>query len=310
MPELPEVETVVRDLKKRVVGRKILDVWTDWPNYFLDPKSRISGIQGKEKLFLDFKKNIVNRKIVKVERRGKNILIYLSGGYLILIHLKMTGHPLIGNWQRAKSKEQGWRWVAAGDVKEMQDPKNAFIRLIFFLDGKKAESMLALSDLRRFAKVLSGPKDEILNLKELKGLGPEALEVAFDDFKKIFETKKGVVKSVLMDQSFVVGIGNIYSDEILYLVGIHPLSRVEKIRGEKIKLLFNSIRKVLNKGIKLRGTSSDDFRDTFGKKGGYGKVLLVYQRHGLKCRKGHQIGRIKVGGRSAHFCPICQQLVV
>jgi formamidopyrimidine-DNA glycosylase len=304
MPELPEVETVVRDLKKRVVGRRILDVWTDWPNYFLDPKSRIRGIQGKKKLFLDFKKNITGRKIVNVERRGKNILIHLSGSYLILIHLKMTGHPLLGCWRL-----EGGGWKSIQNSKEMQDSKNAFIRLIFFLDGKKVESMLALSDMRRFAKVLCGPKDEILNLKELKGLGPEALEVSLGDFKKIFETKKGAVKSVLMDQSFVVGIGNIYSDEILYLAGIHPLSRVEKIKGQKIKILLDLIKKVLRRGIKLRGTSSDDFRDTFGKKGGYGKVILVYQRHGLKCEKGHKIERTKVGGRSAHFCPECQELI-
>ncbi len=305
MPELPEVETVVRDLKKRVVGRVVLDAWTDWPNYFLDPKSRIRGIQGKKKLFLDFKKNIIGRKIVEVERRGKNILIHLSGDYLVLIHLKMTGHPLLGCWRL-----EGGSWKSIQNSKEMIDPKNAFIRLIFFLNGKKSESMLALSDMRRFAKVLCGPKEKILNLKELKNLGPEILNLSFVDFKRIIKSKRGVIKSVLMDQSFVVGIGNIYSDEVLHLAKIHPLCRIEKIGDKKIKLLFDSIKKILNKGIKLRGTSSDDFRDTFGKKGGYGTVILVYQRHGLKCKKGHKIERIKVGGRSAHFCPECQKLVI
>ena len=303
MPELPEVETVVTDLKKRVLGRRILDVWTDWPKYF-------RGLS-----LAQFKRHVVGKNILGVTRRGKNILMELSDSHLILVHLKMTGHLLAGRWQNVDSK-----WVPAGNFREMRDPKNGFIRLIFFLDpapfGKgegqvqKKYTMLALSDMRRFAKVLCGPRDKILNSPDLKDLGPEALEISYKEFRDKFKVKRGKIKQVLMDQKFVVGIGNIYSDEILYTAKIHPLSRVEKLKEPQIKVLYLAMKKILEKGIKMRGTSSDDFRDTYGKKGNYGSVILTYQRHGEKCAQGHLIHRIKVGQRSAHFCPVCQKLVV
>ena len=297
MPELPEVETVVRDLQKRVVGREILDVWTDWPKYF-------KGIS-----LAQFKKHIVGKKIVGVSRRGKNILIEISNRHLILVHQKMTGHLLLGKWEKRHET-----WFPIGKSKEMRDPKNGFIRLIFFLNSKKFP-MLALSDLRRFAKVVCGPKEKILNLPDLKNLGPEALEISYKDFRELFKTKKGKIKQVLLDQSFVVGIGNIYSDEILYAAKIHPLSRVERLKEAHIKALYSAMRKILEKGIKMRGTSSDDFRDTYGKKGNYGNVILAYQQQGKKCGRAafvktsasqrHIIQRIKVAQRSAHFCPSC-----
>lgn len=292
MPELPEVETVVRDLKKRVLGRKILDVWTDWSKYF-------RGMS-----LAQFKNHVVGKKILGVSRRGKNILIELSDHHLILVHQKMTGHLLLGSW-----KLEDGRWGSIGGSKEMNDPKNRFIRLIFFLDGSKSQNMLALSDLRRFAKVVCGPKEKTLNLPDLKNLGPEALEISYKEFRDKFEVKKGRIKQVLMDQAFVVGIGNIYSDEILYVARLHPLSRAEKLEEPHIKTLYSAMKKILEKGIKMRGTSSDDFRDTYGKKGDYGNVILTYQRHGKKCAKGHIIHRIKVAQRSAHFCPVCQKLI-
>ena len=306
MPELPEVETVVRDLQKRVVGRRILDVWTDWPKYFKGTSLKV------------FKRQVKNKKILGVARRGKNILIKVSGGYLILVHLKMTGHLLVGKWKITNNKSQTTKkeWKPDGAAREMSDPKNGFIRLIFFLDFKEYP-MLALSDTRRFAKVLCGPKEKILNLPDLKSLGPEALEIPYKDFRELFKTKKGKIKQVLLDQSFVVGIGNIYSDEILYVAKIHPLSRVEKLKEAHIKALYLAMRKILERGIKMRGTSSDDFRDTYGRRGNYGSVILTYQRQGQKCAKGpfgfaqgkHIIQRIKVAQRSAHFCPKCQHLV-
>lgn len=296
MPELPEVETVVRDLQKRVIGRKILDVWTDWPRYF------------KGMSLAQFKKHVVSKKIVGVSRRGKNILIEVSGCHLILIHLKMTGHILAGTWQIAKGKGQSAKWAPEKTSIEMNDPKNGFIRLIFFLDSKEYP-MLALSDLRRFAKVVCGSNEKILNLPDLKNLGQEALEISYKDFRDLFKNKTGKIKQVLLDQSFVVGIGNIYSDEILYVAKIHPLSRAEKLKESHIKALYLAMKKILEKGIKMRGTSSDDFRDTYGKKGNYGKVILTYQRHGQKCARGHLIQRTKVVQRSAHFCPVCQKLI-
>jgi formamidopyrimidine-DNA glycosylase len=170
--------------------------------------------------------------------------------------------------------------------------------------------MLALSDLRRFAKFLCGPADVILNTPDLKNLGPEPLESSFtyEKFKKLFVGKRGRIKQVLMNQSFIVGIGNIYSDDILYESKIHPLSRVEKLKELQLKALFAAIKKILKRGVKNRGTSVDDFRDTAGRKGNYGSRILVYQKYGQNCPHGHKIDRLKIGGRTAHFCPKEQKL--
>jgi|SRR3989344_2596248 len=299
MPELPEVETVARGLNQTVKGRKIKDVWTDWPKYFRLPKGETA-----------FKKCIVGRKITGAGRRAKYVLIALSGDYLLAIHQKMTGHLLYGFWKpgTGNRKPAGWekeKWIPKPFSGPLTDPMNRFVRLIFFLDNKK---MLAFSDVRRFGKVLCGPKDEVMN--HLNGLGPEPLDPAFTfkKFKDLFLKKRGRIKQVIMNPEFIAGIGNIYADEILYAAKIHPLSRVEKLKDRELKAIYNATKKILVSAIKVRGTSIDDFRDLAGKKGGYSDIRMVYQRAGQKCPRGHIIKRIKIGGRSAHFCPTEQKL--
>ena len=299
MPELPEVETVVKGLNQKVRGLTIKNVWSDWPKYF---KPHFS--------FKKFKHHVVGRKVIKASRRGKNILIELSDGHLMLIHQKMTGHLLVGTWRHnqkgdGRTKTSGfWQPVKAGPL---QDPMNDFIHLMFFLNNG---TQLALSDARKFAKVLCGPKEEVLKSEDLKQLGPEPLDpdFNFNKFKRLFKSKRGRIKQVLMDQGFIAGIGNIYSDEILYGAKIHPLSRAEKLKEQQLKAIYRAMKKILKKAIKLRGTSIDDFRDTAGKKGYYAQARLVYQKEGEKCPKGHIIKRLKIGGRSAHYCPKEQEL--
>lgn len=318
MPELPEVETTARGLNKKVLGLKILDFWTDWPKYLKTPKTE-----------RDFKKCVKGKKILDFNRRGKNLLIKLSGNTTILIHQKMTGHLLYGKWEKGsdvKVKDKklleklgvGWekeKWLPTPFSGDLTDPKNKFIRSIFFLDNGK---MLALSDLRRFAKIMCGPTEEIMSLPEIKSLGPEPLEKSFTfaKFKRLIKGdpeakirgKTGKIKQVLMDQNFIVGVGNIYADEILYLAKIHPLSKVEKLKDTQLKAIYNQMKKVLTKAVKTRGTSIDDFRDPMGAKGKYGELLLVYQKTGQKCPKGHKIERIRINSRSSHFCPKEQKL--
>ena len=170
--------------------------------------------------------------------------------------------------------------------------------------------MLALSDTRKFAKIILGKKEDLENLPELKELGPEPLDknFKFNDFKKIISVKTGKIKQVLMDQKVISGIGNIYSDDILWLARINPFKPANKISDDKLKELFKAIRAILAKAIELRGTSVSDFRDTAGKKGRYSDIRLAYQREGEKCLRndGGIIIRKKIGGRSAHFCPVCQ----
>lgn len=304
MPEGPEVQTIVNDLNQKIVGRKIIGVWTDWP------KMVKTGLKSLEK-------EIKDAKIQKARRLGKNILIYLTkktnnqelitNNYILLVHQKMTGHLLIGKWE--VKRVSSMKYQVSSIVKgPMQERVNDFIRLIFYLDNGQ---MLGLSDLRRFAKVLFGKREQIENLRELKNLGvdPTDPKTKFTDFKSTITKRTRNIKQVLMDQTVISGVGNIYADDILWFTKIHPLRRASDLNEKELKSIWLATRSILKKAIKLRGTSTADFRDTAGKKGNYGNVVLAYRRTGLPCKRCKTpIKRIKIGGRSSHFCPKCQKL--
>lgn len=291
MPELPEVQTIVDDLSRKVKGLIITNIWTDWPKQF---KRSPGG-------FETFKKIIKGRKIDKVQRIGKNIIFDLSGGKKMLIHQKMTGHLLIGKWKMGNGK-----WIAE-EKGFLNEKVNNYIHVMFRLSNGR---MMGLSDLRKFAKILVVDQKDFKNLEDVKEIGPDPLrpDFTFEKFKNIVSKKRSIIKKVLMDQNVVSGIGNIYADDILFVARVHPLKRVEKLSDKELRAVFDAIKKILKKAIKLRGTSTSDYRDTAGKKGGYGDVRLVYQREGEKCPRGNGIiKRIKIGSRSAHFCPVCQK---
>ncbi|MEK9134711.1 MAG: DNA-formamidopyrimidine glycosylase [Patescibacteria group bacterium] len=291
MPELPEVETIVRSLNKTVLGRKIEDVWSD-------TKKIIKRPQG----FGQFKKEIIGRKIESVKRRAKNILIGLSGNKILLIHQKMTGHLLAGRW---KLEDGRWKPLLKGPL---EDSVNLYIHLMFQLSG--GGLMLALSDLRKFAKVEFLDK-EIIE-KELSSLGPEPLEKSFtfEKFKDCFKNKKGKIKQILMKPEIIAGIGNIYSDEILWEAKIHPSTQAQILSRPNLNSVYRAMKKILNKAIELQGDSMSDYRLITGEKGGYQNVQKVYRQEGKHCprKDGGVIERLKIGGRSAHFCPICQRI--
>lgn len=292
MPELPEVETIVRELKPKVLRRTFVDVWTDWKPLIKKPSS-----------FKKFTDEIKGKKIVNVRRRAKNIIIDLTGQKSLLIHQKMTGHLLVGNWKKEKN---AWRAETKGPIKN--DPQNRFLHLIFFLDNKK---QLALSDLRKFAKVELWDTKELNNSLYFKALGPEPLEktFTFEKFKGILP-KKGKIKQVLMDQAVISGIGNIYSDEILWQSRVHPLKDVSKLAEKELRRIFSAISEILKKAIKFKGDSFSDYRRPEGQKGQYQDIQKVYGKEGEPCpaKNCGEIRRIKIGGRSAHFCPKCQKL--
>jgi len=307
MPELAEVQTIVDDLNKKVVGRKIVGIWSDWPKMLKDPshqqRNKISY-----KYVSAFKKNIKDKKILIIKRRAKNILIYLDDNFLLLIHLKMTGHLLVGKW-RVKSEKNKSRVIPLEPKEIVMDPYNQYIHLIFYLDNG---SMIGFSDVRKFGKVLLGKKVQVENLDELRNLGPEPLDKNFT-FKKMNITlqraRERKIKQALIDQKIIAGIGNIYSDEILWKSKIHPFKLSKNLSKKNMKELWRAIHSVLNKALKLRGTSTSDYRDTAGKKGKYTNSRLVYQREGEPClRCKTMIRRVKIGGRSAHYCPKCQSL--
>lgn len=295
MPELPEVQTIVDDLNKKIIGRRITGVWFDWGKTIKKPKPK------------EFEKQIKGLKIAEIKRRGKNILIYLINPKskiinLLLIHQKMTGHLLYGKWRIANNKAIP---LING---RLEEKVNGYIHLIFYLDNSR---QLALSDLRKFAKVLFGLKEEIENMPDLAEIGPEPLDknFTFEKFKNAIAGKKGKIKQILMDQEVIAGIGNIYSDEILWATKIHPLKPANELTANKLKNIYLATKKILKYALKLRGTSISDFRDTGGKPGFYAEKRLVYQRENEPCKRCKtKIKRIKIGGRSAHFCPACQKL--
>ncbi len=266
MPELPEVETIKNDLEKKVLNRAFINVWSNTKKII-------------KKDFSNFKKIIKGKKINRIKRRGKNLIISLSDDYYLLIHFKMTGHFIYSSFKEI--------------------PKHT--RVIFFLDNEK---VLALSDVRKFAKINIFTKKE-LDL-ELSKLGPEPLTISFSEFKKRMP-KKGKIKNILLKQEIITGIGNIYADEILWKCKIHPLTDISQIKD--LNNLYKEMKNILKKAIKLRGSSISDYKDLQGEKGTFGDQRKVYRKENLPCPYcQNKIKRIKINNRSSCFCPSCQKI--
>src|SRR3989344_4103312 len=216
MPELPEVETTVSGLNKKVLNRAFINVWSDWEKIVKRPKD-----------FELFKKELKGKKIKKVWRRAKNIIFDLSEDYSLLIHQKMTGHLMVGKWKIVNGK---WQPTEKGPLEEKI---NTFLHLVFFLDNRE---MIALSDVRKFAKAELWKTKELLNAKEFKNLGQEPLEkdFTFKKFKEVLKNKKGKVKQIIMVPEVIAGIGNIYSSEALWWSRIHPHKSVLQLSEKEL----------------------------------------------------------------------------
>lgn len=281
MPELPEVETTVRGLQKTIRNLVIKDIWTDLNTKDKRKKDTVAN----PKYFSYFKKEVKNKKILSIERRAKNILINISGGKTILIHLKMTGHLLFNN-------------------------KDKYVHLLFYLSNSR---FLAFSDMRKFGKITLIDTKTAHNTKHLINIGPEPLDKNFTYRKLMGRLKKkpnGKIKTVLMDQTILAGIGNIYSDEILWKTGINPEREIKNIKDSEFKKIFITTQQILKKSISLGGDSMSDYINLFGKKGKFQFYHKAYRRTGEKCEKLNCKGIIKrkvVNGRSAHFCPMHQK---
>lgn len=288
MPELPEVQTTVNGLQKKVLTRTFVDVWSDWKKTVKKPHD-----------FELFRKELKGKKIVKVWRRAKNVIFELSDGYSLLIHMKMTGHLLVGKW---KIKNGSWQSVQDGPLREWI---NGFLHVIFSLDNGQ---QVALSDMRKFAKIELVKTEELH--KELRGLGPEPLEedFTFEKFAALFQSKKGRVKQVVMNPKFIAGVGNIYASEALWWAKIHPEKDVSTLSPKELKALYDAIQKVLKAGVDFGGDSFSDYRNVDGGKGTFEGHKRVYQREDEKCfRCKTPIVRKVIGARSAFFCPNCQK---
>jgi formamidopyrimidine-DNA glycosylase len=298
MPELPEVQTVVDDLNKKIKGHMVVDFWSDWPK----------AIKGKS--LEAFRKEIKGKKILKAWRLGKNMFIDLSGNKTIYIHLKMTGHLLIKD-RISKSKVQIKSETQKSNSKRynyFDDKVNQFIHHIWYLGKKKT---LEFSDMRKFAKIVLVDTNKVKELPEIKKLGVDAMskEFTLKKFKEILNKRKNkAIGAVLMEQELIAGIGNIYRSEILFEASVLPVRKISSLIDEEVKKIYKYTIKTLEKAIKLRGTSDSDYRDTAGAPGGFQKVLKVYGKTGKKCRKCDTlITRGKMVQRSVFFCSKCQK---
>lgn len=270
MPELPEVETTVRALRQPLVGRVITEVRNSWPRHIVTPS--LSELQ----------RRIHGCRVEAVNRRAKYLLFSLSGGETLIIHLKMSGHLS----------------VALSDA-----PPDKYVHTIFRLaDGGE----LRFRDTRKFGRVyLVKNPDEIVG-----GLGPEPLEPEFtvEAFTKLLHGRSRVIKPLLLDQTFVAGIGNIYADEALHDAGLRPERKADTLTAVEINALHQGIQKVLRLGIAREGASISQYVKPDGQKGDMQNAVAVFRRTGQSCyRCGATIERIVLGGRSTHFCPGCQR---
>ena len=281
MPELPEVETIARELRPLVVGATISGTWTDWPRAIRHPEPG------------EFAREIVGREILDVGRRAKWLVLSLSGSAVLAIQVKMTGQLFV---------------VPAGQ------PHDGHVHMRLELsDGR----WVLFRDVRKFGRVglyrrgedgaILGPDDE----GELfSGHGPEPLADAFTlaEFRKRLRARRGRLKPLLLDQSFIAGIGNIYADEALWRARLHPLRQASGTLPDEERRLYVAIREVLVEAIGRRGSSIDDYTAPEGD-GEMQDFLNVYQRTGAPCpRCGRPLRRIVLGQRGTHFCSWCQRL--
>jgi formamidopyrimidine-DNA glycosylase len=319
MPELPEVQTTVNGLQSHIVGLTITGVWTDYNSAYFHGGDTIKD----PTFFRHFKKRAIGKKIASVSRRAKNILIHLTGqrslddnrsrmnrgGATILVHMKMTGHLLYGQYEfDTSAKKDPWQPLTP---KALKDPFNRHVHFVLSFDNGRH---LALSDVRKFAKVTLVESSELETTSHLKDIGPEPLEKSFgqNEFAaRLRRRPHGKVKQVLMDQSVIAGIGNIYADESLWRAGIHPLSRTEALPASARAKLFTAIKHTLSRGINLGGDSTSDYRNVHGEKGAFHELHYAYQRTGETCARrgcGGTIKRIVIGSRGTHFCDTHQKL--
>ena len=274
MPELPEVETVARSLREPVEGRTIVAVTVNWPRTLALPKGEDAGDR--------FRLGLLGRRIASVGRRGKYVVIALDEGYL-LIHLKMSGRL---------------------QVVPCHEPADKHVQALFdFDDGRQ----LRFRDVRKFGRIYAVDRPESVTAM----LGPEPLDADLDlaDFRRLLARRSGRLKSLLLNQSFLAGLGNIYADESLFRARLHPLRRAVSLTGEEQERLYQAVRAILEEAIADQGTTLSDggYVDAEGQAGRHQELLAVYRRTGEPCPQCQApIERLIIGGRSSHFCPRCQ----
>jgi formamidopyrimidine-DNA glycosylase len=266
MPELPEVETIVRELRRHIIGKTIAAVRLFWPR----------SVEGSEN---EFRRRLQNMTVAAVSRRGKYIGLESADGIFFTIHLRMTGKL----------------------VRELATRDRKHLRIQFtFSDG----SALYFVDARKFGRLRLWP----CRGESCPGLGPEPLRQATVLAALLRVKTRRPIKSVLLDQTILAGIGNIYADEALFAAGIHPLTAAAALNPGQQKRLAASVPQILKLAVSRRGTTLRNYRTVEDRSGENQEHLNVYGRAGQPCFAcGTPIEKIRISGRSSHFCPRCQK---
>lgn len=289
MPELPEVETIRRDLSKVLISKKIVAV------EIFNKKSIKSSVDS-------FKKNLLNKKIKQIERIGKLMMFDLADKNFLLVHLKMTGQLIY---------RHGHQIIEGGHnlpVFKENDLPTKFTWVTWeFNDGSK----LYFNDMRKFGYLKIVDQEEKEKIVAKYGIEPLTKNFTLTNFKKVLAGRKTTIKAVLLNQALIAGIGNIYADEICFAAGIRPDSSVAKIGEVEIKKLFSSSQAIIKKAIEHKGTTFKDYVNAHGGKGNFSDYLKVYKRVGKKCLRCKEgiIASKKIAGRTSHYCPVCQKVI-
>lgn len=280
MPELPEVELVGRYLQPHLLGRRIRCVTTGAPSYFFLTSPAM------------LRKRLPGETICALQRKGKYLLAELSSGRRLLLHLGMTGQLIV---EGAKSPRLVHGSAFVSD-------RHTHLTLQFADPGPA----LYFRDTRKFGKVRLLEPGE--NDPRLDKLGPDALSVSPQVLFRASRKRRAKCKSLLLDQTVLAGVGNIYADESLFLAAIHPERPASSLNEAECKNLARIIRRVLRHSIDAGGSSIDDYIHPDGSEGGFQQRFRVYGREGAPCRKcGTPISRVVIGQRSSHFCGKCQR---
>jgi len=287
MPELPEVETIRIGLASLLPGLVIKNVAHDWPKSFPNAPADVARF-------------MVGAKVLGVRRRAKVLLIDLSTKYSLVTHLKMTGQLVYVGKKRFGAGHPGKDLV--GDL-----PAKATRVTIDFTDG----SQLFFNDQRKFGWMRLIPTIEIPEIDFFKKVGPEPLDADFTVQKfieRLSRRKNSNIKAVLLDQTVIAGVGNIYADESLWAAKIHPATSVADVPKARLVALYNGLIEVLKLSIKKGGSTDKNYVDALGKKGSYLTFAKVFRRNGQPCpRCGSIIEKTRVAGRGTHYCPRCQK---
>lgn len=273
MPELPEVETVVRGLRETVAGREIAGVTLLRTDLLRPDPARFAAA-------------LPGQTIRNIRRRGKYILMGLSEHQTLLTHLKMTGQ---------------WLYLPASD------PIRAHTHVLLDFIGDSFQ--LRYRDVRRFGYLLLGPTAELENQPPLAELGPEPLDLPFADFQARLRTRRGRIKAVLLDQRVLAGLGNIYADEALFAARIHPAQPAHTLSPRQLRRLHEAIQSILGAAIERGGSSIDgEYVAVNGESGRYQHQHQVYGRQNTPCpRCQTTLQRMVIAGRGTHLCPRCQR---